>query len=581
MSIDTQSSLSPDYKVSWKTVFSRLITSLFNEDAEVRTWDNSEIAVFGLKGSVLGEVTSVKTSGNASEGNQKVRVILLNHSDHDGRGKEWTGTWTFYAPATSIQIGDVICFLRGSSHPSLIRIHTDYCAVIALTIVPAISEIDEKNEDNEEAGQNLLDGLLKSRSSDFLHYSFLLVWGWGMAWEKTNSSPGGLEDFLAKHSLNCAVPELAGRLTSLAETCLSLERDDEAIERFQMALDAYEQADQRSHPKALAVMQRLASTCRGSRARCHSNSRSTYGAPNEAVADAVEVMADLLRDGTATQPASIITEAQCVYIASICDLRPMEYILDAKDGAKVPITQNVLTAAAKNHYCGKDMLALLFDRRPENQIIITENLVKATTTKETLRFLLEKRRQLDQAIIEKGALSSRTAPPPLPPSIMSKMGIWLDDEETAQPDEDDIKTFLVGDQDDGRPIPFNARTLGLLFEVAGSCTHAGHLIQKLLENQKARGQIIITEAIMELLVSRVKQEDPERYYLSADAMARDYMDWYWGLLRQDYERILDLVVHWEGGRTLITEDAVEAVMREGSLFFQWQVLIVAKTVGRY
>ncbi|KAI8228762.1 Heterokaryon incompatibility protein 6, OR allele [Colletotrichum sp. SAR 10_86] len=56
MSTDAPSELVPDYRISWQSLFSRLLRSFLSEDASISTWDSQETALIQTKGRILGTI---------------------------------------------------------------------------------------------------------------------------------------------------------------------------------------------------------------------------------------------------------------------------------------------------------------------------------------------------------------------------------------------------------------------------------------------------------------------------------------------------------------------------------------------
>ncbi|KAL3587424.1 hypothetical protein FPOAC2_13321 [Fusarium poae] len=153
--------LSANYEISWGQLFKRLI-KFFSEQVSADTWNDKEIAVIRGKGCVLGEVSSVKDSKDGRE----VNVNWRNVSGYRGPDSPWT----FQASAKSVQVGDVVCLLQGASNPTIIRLCTDYWAVIMISV--------PSPDDLQGASSYTKSGLLRSIKT-FPH-DFLLVWNWDM-----------------------------------------------------------------------------------------------------------------------------------------------------------------------------------------------------------------------------------------------------------------------------------------------------------------------------------------------------------------------------------------------------------------
>ncbi|KAK4235549.1 ankyrin repeat-containing domain protein, partial [Achaetomium macrosporum] len=95
-----------------------------------------------------------------------------------------------------------------------------------------------------------------------------------------------------------------------------------------------------------------------------------------------------------------ITEKAISIIAGQFDKEIMTLLLDRR-GDQIAITEEVVKAAAWNYWSGKEVMALLLDRRGD-QIVITEKIVKAAG-KEMMALLLDRRG--DQITITEKAIS--------------------------------------------------------------------------------------------------------------------------------------------------------------------------------
>ncbi|KNG90910.1 hypothetical protein ANOM_000703 [Aspergillus nomiae NRRL 13137] len=102
-------SLLPDYSLPWKDVFDRLIRFYAGEQVCVQTWDDEDIAVIKGKGCVLGVVS---TEGSPQD------------------------TWYFRDLPPLTKEGDIVCLLQGASEATIIRAYDDYCAVVAIGLIP-------------------------------------------------------------------------------------------------------------------------------------------------------------------------------------------------------------------------------------------------------------------------------------------------------------------------------------------------------------------------------------------------------------------------------------------------------------
>ncbi len=73
------------------------------------------------------------------------------------------------ATAKYIRKGDVVCLLQGAAKPSVIRLHRDYCAVIAIAVTPT---------NNKRIAELDIDWPDSLRPTTNFPRDFLLVWDW-------------------------------------------------------------------------------------------------------------------------------------------------------------------------------------------------------------------------------------------------------------------------------------------------------------------------------------------------------------------------------------------------------------------
>ncbi|RYP57198.1 hypothetical protein DL769_009636 [Monosporascus sp. CRB-8-3] len=375
--------LSPDYKISWKDLFSRLAKSLIGEQASVETWEEKEIAVINSKGCVLGEVSSVE-SGGVWNDRQSVNIASKNIPGYLGQRKEWGGHWALHTTVKSIRKGDVVCLLEGASKPSIIRLYEDYCVVIAIAVTPTN---DKRIEGLHINWPDLW------RSITIFSRDFLLIWDWEKSWETS----GEREDYeslmnsrMAKHAKTELESYLdkAARLRNMGLILGDLEKDKEAEENLRKAINAHDKASGKELSHTLAAMDNLTLMYRG---------RGSLQKANK-----LGIITDILgRRGDYAQT----TEKGMIRIAGSFDQEVMKLLLDQrKDEAQITEkvveaaagnTGNSKEAAAGNEGNGKEVIALLLDQRSD-EVKITEEVVKVAADnwnngKEVIALLLDQR----------------------------------------------------------------------------------------------------------------------------------------------------------------------------------------------
>ncbi|KAK3896460.1 hypothetical protein C8A05DRAFT_20565, partial [Staphylotrichum tortipilum] len=210
-------SLLADYGASWETVFQKLVAFSLSNRMSVETWDGKEVAVISGKGCVLGEVSDV-------EGD-----TITWKNTREGRSQSFTPP----ASAKSIQQRDVICLLQGASRPTIIRLHSDYSAIIRIA-VPLMDDSDVPNTKWSEHRESIT-----SFPDDFL-----LIWDWHTSREhaeeyKDFRSRQGLSDHRMQSHKDL---DRATRWWTMGRVLESAKRSEEAVKKFQKSVGIGEMA---------------------------------------------------------------------------------------------------------------------------------------------------------------------------------------------------------------------------------------------------------------------------------------------------------------------------------------------------
>jgi hypothetical protein len=201
--------LSADYGASWETVFRRLVTFSLSDQMSVETWDEKEVAVISGKGCVLGEVSVVKGD-------------TVTWKD---RFKGRSQCFTLPASVKPIRPRDVICLLQGASRPTIIRLYSDYSAVIRI----AVSFVDDSDVSNTKW------------STTTFPDDFLLIWDWDISWDQEHAKE--YEDFRSGQGLSHQKPQpqedldRATRLWRMGRVLECVGRDEEAADNFQKSVE--------------------------------------------------------------------------------------------------------------------------------------------------------------------------------------------------------------------------------------------------------------------------------------------------------------------------------------------------------
>jgi ankyrin repeat protein len=216
----SKAGLEPNYEISWEDLFQRLVKFVLSKDIPVET--SSQRAVIKSKGCILGQVSSVR-----SDNRQSVNITSKNTA--------WSSReWSLQASAKSVRKGDIVCLLKGASKPTIIRLCTDYFAVVVVAATPL--------NESGSFGQPEVSKSITPFSRDFL-----LVWDWEnpledsqdqekyKSWTKNSqvqeNSKAELGDYLDKVTRTWNVALVLGDLKEYGK---AEERLREAIKGYEM-----------------------------------------------------------------------------------------------------------------------------------------------------------------------------------------------------------------------------------------------------------------------------------------------------------------------------------------------------------
>ncbi|KAB8223712.1 heterokaryon incompatibility protein-domain-containing protein [Aspergillus novoparasiticus] len=154
--------LEPNYSIPWYQVFKHITKYILSRECLVKTWPGIDTAVIKGKGSILGLIVSVneEVSKNSI---QQVKVFPARAAHVLG----YEECWTVQSSAESIQEGDIIFLLEGTSKPSILRMRKSHFTMITTTVVQERSK--------ELQGLELEDFLQNSPSGNS-RYSVLFTW---------------------------------------------------------------------------------------------------------------------------------------------------------------------------------------------------------------------------------------------------------------------------------------------------------------------------------------------------------------------------------------------------------------------
>jgi hypothetical protein len=121
----------PDYQRSWSSLFKDVVAHVLGPTANVATWDHREKAAITCMGCPLGTVLIGRTDDE-----HEITVSSPIYRTAHGPGTYWTATWAVPAYAHKIRDGDLLCFLEGARHPSLLRLCKDHYDIVLISLQP-------------------------------------------------------------------------------------------------------------------------------------------------------------------------------------------------------------------------------------------------------------------------------------------------------------------------------------------------------------------------------------------------------------------------------------------------------------
>ncbi|KAH9220623.1 heterokaryon incompatibility protein-domain-containing protein [Leptodontidium sp. 2 PMI_412] len=237
--------LLPDYELPWEKLLERLVRFLLCEQISVKTWASTEIAVINSQGCILGRVSSEDSSDRNDI--QQVYITSKYGSEYLGSQK----SWTLQASAKPVQVGDLICLLRGATKPMIIRLCRDYFAVIMISVTPP--GIESGNIGYFEL------------PIAYFRSEFLLVWDWEEL--QGNLEAQNYETMVGKRVAERPNARIRGHLDKMIRLWnvgLVLEDAGEykkSEDRLHEALEGYERACGKENLSTINCMERLAVVC--------------------------------------------------------------------------------------------------------------------------------------------------------------------------------------------------------------------------------------------------------------------------------------------------------------------------------
>ncbi|TGO13444.1 hypothetical protein BTUL_0069g00110 [Botrytis tulipae] len=528
MSCDTPNlaGLSPDYKVTWKTLLERLVKFILFKDVSVKTWDGKETALIESRGYVLGHVLSIDIDSTRYE-RQCVSIEFNNRPESVYHYKEYSTRWFLPALAKSIQRDDLVCILQGASKPSIIRAYKDHFSIIVIAV---------NLEGHTQRDRGYIECPAPSHSMKNFSRDFLLIWNW----EQSLKYPQGQAEYEGTIESYFSVPEYletdTNRAVNSINVALALGDTKNYVKAeniLRRQIENYEGILGRESLHVLALKESLAWIYHEKDERTiaenlflkvihirkcfqgmyHHDTLSTvaklglvYMKANPAWGVASR---DMRRISNRIENNIQMSEEDLITVGRLYDYKMMELLLELeRDNVKV--TEEVVKAAVGNRYDGYEVMKLLFEKRGE-EITITEKVVTAAAGNlnngyKIMELLFEKRGE-EITITEKvvtaaaGNLNSGYNIMELLFEKRSKDMIIVEEVVIAAAGNPDsgFETIKLLFAKQGEKITITEKTI----RAAAANTNSGKLIMMLLLEKQSE-KAIITEKVVEAAAGNLR-----------------------------------------------------------------------------
>ncbi|KAF7940451.1 uncharacterized protein EAE98_000578 [Botrytis deweyae] len=379
--------LSPDYKVTWATLLERLVKFIISQDISLKTWEDKEIALIESKGYVLGRVHSIEIDSTRHE-RQCVNIEFKNQPSIN---KGYT-RWILQASAKSIQQGDLVCHLQGTSKPAIIRPYKDHFAIILIAVT-----LQDKRQIKDGCFDTLYD---LPPIKKFLR-DFLLIWNWEQGPDNLESQAeyeGTIERYKSVPGNLKTDKNRAVNLINVSLVLTDAGDYENAENILQEKIKSYEGKLGRENTHILALKETLAWMYHqnGDRMKSENFFLQVIQTRNDLQGkyhqDTLRNVAKLglvyMKEGFSwSLPSqSMITrlsnqiennrigEEDMIQIGESFNRKMMKLMLD-QNKENFQVTEDVVKAAARNTYFGYEVMKLLFEKRGE-EITITKEMIK-------------------------------------------------------------------------------------------------------------------------------------------------------------------------------------------------------------
>ncbi|TGO33995.1 hypothetical protein BHYA_0217g00080 [Botrytis hyacinthi] len=398
--------LSPDYKVTWKTLLERLIKFTISQAIFVKTWEDKEIALIESKGYVLGHIHSIDVDSTRHE-RQPVNIEFNNQPSISN--EKCHIRWTLQASAKSIQQGDLVCLLKGAQKPTIIRAYKDHFVIIVIAV--ALQNKMQRKDGCFEHIHSLPS--IRNFSRDFL-----LIWDWEQSPEHLQCQ----EEYECTIERYSSVPEYSrietNRVANSINVVLALadarnyEQDvlHRQIKHYEGMLGGenlhvlalkeslawiyYRQNDVMKAKESFLQLIQVRNDLQGKYHQDTLKSVAKLGLVYMGGVNCDLDERDTIRIFNQIESNIQMSEEDMIQLGRLSNHELMELLLEQKQG-NIKVTEEVVIAVAKNWIDGYQILKLLFEKRDE-EVTITEKVLTAAVENwdygyQILQLLFEKR----------------------------------------------------------------------------------------------------------------------------------------------------------------------------------------------
>ncbi|KAK5636039.1 hypothetical protein RRF57_011751 [Xylaria bambusicola] len=372
-----------DYDMAWSDLFRLTIKTLIGQEAFVDTWDEVGLALIRTKGYIIGTVEQI-SSERTSTGRQTIGFLLApcvssfkdfnNVFPNISRCLETPRTtWVIQTTAKPIKENDIVCFIGDASTPAIIRVHKDYCTIIAISVTPLDNTL------GIEIFHYLVDAMSRPQPNPPLN--FLLLWDWEESSGLLETDYSGFEllQFRVRDRLNIKLSDHwdeAVRYHIMGLMLLEMKYPWKAIDFFRRAIELYGGKLEMGRllnipgvpadhdPKFVRRLRLIANIIGGKRIELSVTHNDVLEAARDQDLELMRFLFD--RMGNEVQITESVLEAA---LGNYHHAIPLIPFLIQKRADKTVVTERMLVGAVQRERCAKEVLALLLNEQVDTAAI--------------------------------------------------------------------------------------------------------------------------------------------------------------------------------------------------------------------